>query len=188
LEEQIQTPYCTCCVSLLLSLLGIVLHPEFRGSMLLRNIGEPLPDYTASHFSSTCHITTPTSDCSLVLPGYLLDLHFDSEDGGSAYLWNIGEHLPDYTASHFSSTCHITTPTSDCCLVLPGYLLYLLFDSEDGGSAYLWNIGEHLPDYTASHFSSTCHITTPTSDCCLILPGYLLHLLFDPEDGGSACL
>jgi hypothetical protein len=33
-------------------------------------------------------------------------LHFDSEDGDDMFLRNVGRHVPDYTASHPSSTLH----------------------------------------------------------------------------------
>jgi hypothetical protein len=35
-----------------------------------------------------------------VLSFYWLDLPFDTEDGGSTFLTNIGELIQDYTASH----------------------------------------------------------------------------------------
>jgi hypothetical protein len=38
-----------------------------------------------------------------------------------------------------------------CCLLLADYSLDLLFNPEDGGSMFLRNVSEHLPDYTASH-------------------------------------
>jgi hypothetical protein len=41
--------------------------------------------------------------------------------------------------------------SSVCCLCLAGCLLDVLFDPEDVGSTFLWNAGELLPYYTASH-------------------------------------
>jgi hypothetical protein len=40
------------------------------------------------------------STCSLYLVGYLFDLIFDSEDGGSYCLLNVGKLMLDYTVSH----------------------------------------------------------------------------------------
>jgi hypothetical protein len=36
----------------------------------------------------------------LILALHTFGIHFDLEDGGSTFLWNIGTRVPDYTASH----------------------------------------------------------------------------------------
>jgi hypothetical protein len=37
--------------------------------------------------------------CHLLLAGYFLGLPFNLEDGGSKFLWNVIELLPDYMAT-----------------------------------------------------------------------------------------
>jgi hypothetical protein len=41
--------------------------------------------------------------------------------------------------------------------LLDDYFLGLLFDPEDGGITFLWNVSEHLPDYTASRLRKSKH-------------------------------
>jgi hypothetical protein len=38
--------------------------------------------------------------CGLILAGLLFRLPFDLEDGGSTFLRNVSERLPNYMASH----------------------------------------------------------------------------------------
>jgi hypothetical protein len=38
-----------------------------------------------------------------------------------------------------------------CCFLPASYLLSLLFGRQNGGSVFLWNVGELLSDYIASH-------------------------------------
>jgi hypothetical protein len=40
------------------------------------------------------------SACHLLLAGFLLELLFDPEDGGSTFLQNVSGHLPEYMALH----------------------------------------------------------------------------------------
>jgi hypothetical protein len=52
----------------------------------------------------------------------------------------------DITASIFKSQSGLA-----CQLLFACYLLGLLFDPEDGGSVFLQNVSELIPDYTVSH-------------------------------------
>jgi hypothetical protein len=39
-------------------------------------------------------------DCSLLFAGFLLDFHFDSEDGASNFFRNVAEREQNYMTSH----------------------------------------------------------------------------------------
>jgi hypothetical protein len=51
-----------------------------------------------SRRKSVNYTVSNTFDCSLLHAVYLLSLHFDPEDGGNMFFWNIRWLSPDYTA------------------------------------------------------------------------------------------
>jgi hypothetical protein len=66
-------------------------------------------------------------------------------------LIEVSQHFGGTYYLHLQSVNRARNQEYSCCLRLAGCLLGLLFDSEYGGSTFLRNVRELVPDFTASH-------------------------------------
>jgi hypothetical protein len=75
-------------------------------------------------------------------------------DGGSTFLRNVGEHLPDYLALNPKESVlrsHRRKNLKPHTVILSGEALLPTCLPTEGGSTFFRNVGKHVLDYTVSH-------------------------------------